>query len=88
MSNIIIDKKNKSGFDRRLRLPELKPHVMLTPLNTIDIKSSDNRIYFKHLESKISSQTEIKKKIGAIAKLQDTLPKNNNMTSKLIDQLN
>ena len=39
MKNIIIDKKNKNGFDRRLRLPELKHQFMTTPINVIDIKS-------------------------------------------------
>ena len=35
----MIDKKNKKGFDGRLRLPELKNKQIITPINVIDIKS-------------------------------------------------
>ena len=42
VKNIVIDKQNKKGFDKRLRLPSLKPLINKTPINLMDIKSSDN----------------------------------------------
>lgn len=66
----MIEKQNKRGFDSRLRLPELKCKKIITPINVIDIKSSDNRIYFKYLENKISPSAESKKKVQSVYNLK------------------
>ncbi|CAD8181144.1 unnamed protein product [Paramecium octaurelia] len=69
ITNIYVDKQNKKGFDNRLRLPELKGKSALPPINIIDIKTSDNRTYFKYLESKISPMAECKKKVQSLTQV-------------------
>ncbi|CAD8098485.1 unnamed protein product [Paramecium sonneborni] len=69
IKNIYVDKQNKKGFDNRLRLPELKGKQALPPINIIDIKTSDNRTYFKYLESKISPMAECKKKVQSLTQV-------------------
>jgi len=40
------EKKFRKGFERSLRKPMEKNKSMDIPLNKIDIKTSDNRLYF------------------------------------------
>lgn len=37
--NVQIEKQNKKGFDKRLRLPELKAKKLSAPINVVDIKT-------------------------------------------------
>ncbi|CAD8117618.1 unnamed protein product [Paramecium sonneborni] len=67
--NIKIEKQNKKGFDLRLRLPELKTKELSPPINIVDIKTSDSRIYFKFLESKISPLADSKKKVSQLTQV-------------------
>ncbi|CAD8198186.1 unnamed protein product [Paramecium octaurelia] len=67
--NISIEKQNKKGFNNRLRLPELKTKELSPPINIMDIKTSDSKIYFKFLEERVSPVADSKKKITQLTQV-------------------
>lgn len=66
INNILVEKENRKGFEKLLKKPTQKFSSIITPINTMDIQSSDNSLYLNYLNGKVPRGLQTKKNVTGL----------------------
>ncbi|KAL4506627.1 hypothetical protein ABPG72_000198 [Tetrahymena utriculariae] len=81
ISNILIEKENRKGFEKSLKKPTQKFQSIHIPINVMDIQASDNTVYLEFLSNKVPRGLQTKKVINGLKPIQNSISLPNSSTA-------